>query len=98
MNENKTKNKEMTYYDSVTGKPVFIAPRGRTHDEFIEETQRIGWLSFTEREVVWENVRCMVSGEVVGVNGSHLGHLIPQNDEVRYVISLVSVAGYPWKN
>ena len=26
---------EITYYDSVTGKPLFIAPRGRTVQEFI---------------------------------------------------------------
>ena len=26
---------EITYYDSVTGKPLFIAPRGRTVQQFI---------------------------------------------------------------
>jgi len=29
---------EVTYYDSVTGKPLFIAPRGRTFDAFLEES------------------------------------------------------------
>ena len=27
----------VTHYDSVTGKPLFTAPRGRTIDQFIEE-------------------------------------------------------------
>ena len=29
---------ETTYYDSVTGKPLFIAPRGRTFEEFKKES------------------------------------------------------------
>jgi hypothetical protein len=29
------KTKETTYYDSVTGKPLFVAPRGRSFEEFV---------------------------------------------------------------
>ena len=33
------KTKETTYYDSVTGKPLFIAPRGRSFEAFIKESK-----------------------------------------------------------
>ena len=46
-----------TYYDSVTGKPLFVAPIGRTMDEFLAESNVHGWPSFRDSEVVWENTR-----------------------------------------
>ena len=33
--EELAKGSEITFYDSVTGKPLFIAPRGRTVEAFI---------------------------------------------------------------
>ena len=51
------RNVETTYYDSVTGKPAFIAPRGRTFEEFAKESKAHGWPSFRDSEVVWDNVR-----------------------------------------
>lgn len=69
--------KETTYYDSVTGKPLFIAPRGRSFEEFVKESKSHGWPSFRDEEVVWENVRCLRDGEAVSVDGTHLGHNIP---------------------
>ncbi len=30
---------EVTYFDSVTGKPLFVAPRGRTFEEFVVESK-----------------------------------------------------------
>ena len=50
---------EITYYDSVTGKPLFIAPRGRSVEQLIEESRHHGWPSFRDQEVVWDNVRCL---------------------------------------
>ena len=84
-----------TYYDSVTGKPLFIAPKGRTMDEFIKESKAHGWPSFRDDEVVWENVRCLKNGEAVSVDGTHLGHNLPDSSGNRYCINLVSVAGNP---
>jgi hypothetical protein len=40
------RNGETTYYDSVTGKPLFIAPRGRTFQDFEKESLSHGWPSF----------------------------------------------------
>ena len=30
---------EITYYDSVTGKPLFYSPRGRSWDAFVKESK-----------------------------------------------------------
>merc|ERR1711974_58794 len=58
--------KPTIYYDSVTGLPLYVAPIGRTMDEFITESVSHGWPSFRQEEVVWENVRVLKgSGEVV---------------------------------
>lgn len=86
---------EITFYDSNTGKPLFIAPRGRTFDEFLVESRRHGWPSFRDDEVVWDNVRVLEDGESVSVDGTHLGHNLPDSKGNRYCINLVSVAGQP---
>ena len=91
------RTKETTYYDSVTGKPLFIAPRGRTFEEFEQESRDHGWPSFRDEEVVWENVRCVPGGEAVSTTGTHLGHNLPDRKGNRYCINLVSVAAMPPK-
>ena len=64
----------LTFYDSVTGKPLFVAPIGRSPQEFLAESALHGWPSFRDQEVVWENVRVLrKSGETVSVDGTHLG-------------------------
>ena len=84
----------MTFNDSVTGKPLFVAPVGRTKEEFLAESAYHGWPSFRDEEVVWENVRVLRrSGETVSVDGTHLGHNLPDKKGNRYCINLVSVAG-----
>lgn len=86
----------ITFYDSVTGKPLFVAPIGRSADEFLRESEVHGWPSFRDEEVVWENVRVLKgSGETVSVDGTHLGHNLPDRKGNRYCINLVSVAGKP---
>ena len=86
---------EVTYYDSATGKPLFVAPRGRTLDNFLEESERHGWPSFRASEVNWEHVRVLPDGECVSVDGTHLGHNIPDTHGARFCINLVSVSGMP---
>mmetsp|Transcript_23921 Transcript_23921/g.31773 ORF Transcript_23921/g.31773 Transcript_23921/m.31773 type:complete len:162 (+) Transcript_23921:149-634(+) len=86
---------EITFYDSNTGKPLFIAPRGRTMKEFLDESLAHGWPSFRDEEAVWANVRCLPNGEAVSVDGTHLGHNLPDRKGSRYCINLVSVAGRP---
>lgn len=86
----------VTFYDSNTGKPLFVAPIGRTADDFIAESQVHGWPSFRDTEVVWDNVRVLKnSGETVSIDGTHLGHNLPDKKGNRYCINLVSVAGSP---
>lgn len=86
---------DITFYDSNTGKPLFYAPRERTWESFVRESQSHGWPSFRDSEVNWEYVRCLPDGECVSVDGTHLGHNLPDGSGNRYCINLVSVAGYP---
>jgi len=84
------------YYDSVTGKPLFVAPLGRSVDDFLKESNVHGWPSFRDEEVVWDNVRVLSStGETVSADGTHLGHNLPDGKGNRYCINLVSIAGRP---
>lgn len=86
---------QTVYYDSVSGKPLFVAPVGRSFEEFARESDSHGWPSFRDQEVVWENMRILPDGESVSVDGTHLGHNIPDRAGNRYCINLVSVAGRP---
>jgi len=90
---------ETTFYDSVTGKPLFIAPKGRTLTEFIDETKKSGWPSFREEELVTENVVELPNGEMVSSDGTHLGHNLPGMAGYaagnRYCINLSSISGNP---
>ena len=81
---------------SVTGKPLFVAPINRSAEDFINESKVHGWPSFRDDEVVWDNVRVLRgSGETVGIDGTHLGHNLPDRKGNRYCINLVSIAGKP---
>lgn len=86
---------EITFYDSNTGKPLFVAPKGRSLDDFYKESQVHGWPSFRDSEVVWDNVRVLPNGEAVSLAGTHLGHNLPDATGNRYCINLVSIAGNP---
>eukprot|EP00421_Protoceratium_reticulatum_P026698 CAMPEP_0168480202 /NCGR_PEP_ID=MMETSP0228-20121227/63870_1 /TAXON_ID=133427 /ORGANISM="Protoceratium reticulatum, Strain CCCM 535 (=CCMP 1889)" /LENGTH=184 /DNA_ID=CAMNT_0008496523 /DNA_START=5 /DNA_END=559 /DNA_ORIENTATION=- len=85
---------EITFYDSVCGLPLFVAPRGRSWEAFLRESRAHGWPSFRDEEVVTENVRVLRDGETVSITGTHLGHNLPDGRN-RYCINLVAVAGPP---
>jgi peptide methionine sulfoxide reductase MsrB len=84
-----------TFYDSVTGRPLFVAPRGRSFEEWERESRAHGWPSFRDEEVVWDDVRVLPDGEAVSLAGTHLGHNLPDKKGNRYCINLCSVAGRP---
>ena len=84
---------EMTVYDSVSGQPLFVFPRGRSYADFVEESTMHGWPSFRDEEVVWANVRILSDGETVSTRGTHLGHNLPDWHGNRYCINLVCIAG-----
>lgn len=75
---------------SVTGKPLFVAPRGRNAEQFLNESSNYGWLSFRDTEVIWDNVR-VIRGrdEIVSVDGTHLGHNFPDGRGNRLVLVTV---------
>ena len=89
------RNGETTYYDAVSGLPLFVAPRGRSFAAFEAESRSHGWPSFRDSEVIWDNVRVLPDGEAVSLAGTHLGHNLPDRSGNRYCINLVSVAGKP---
>ena len=86
---------EITFYDSNSGEPLFFAPRGRSYEQFVRESKGHGWPSFRDDEVNWERVRVLPDGETVSIDGTHLGHNLPDRNGNRYCINLVSVAGKP---
>jgi len=85
----------MDFYDSNSGKLLFSAPKGRTMEEFLVESRAHGWPSFRDDEVNWDFVRILPDGETVSLDGTHLGHNLPDRRGNRYCINLVSVAGNP---
>jgi len=85
--------KTLTFYDSNTGNPLFEAPKGRTWEDFIDESIKHGWPSFRDEEVIWDNVRCMKNGETVSIQGTHLGHDLPDKQGSRHCINLICIAG-----
>ena len=86
---------ETVFYDSVCGVPLFIAPRGRTFDEFKQESLKHGWPSFRPEELVSENVIIHNDGRMESVCKTHLGHNLPSGGVDRYCIDLVCMAGEP---
>lgn len=85
-----------SYYDSNSGQELFKAPIGRSFEAFLEESKAHGWPSFRDEEVNWNFVRVLPDGECVSIDGTHLGHNIPDSHgKNRYCINLVSVAGQP---
>mmetsp|Transcript_15612 Transcript_15612/g.23655 ORF Transcript_15612/g.23655 Transcript_15612/m.23655 type:complete len:187 (+) Transcript_15612:175-735(+) len=95
LQEVKGLKKAIKFYDSNTGKLLFTAPLGRTWDEFLDESHHHGWPSFRDDEVNWDLVRVLPNGETVSVDGTHLGHNLPDKKGNRFCINLVSVAGNP---
>lgn len=61
--------------------------------DFYEESLDHGWPSFRDEEVNWEYVRVLPNGETVSVDGTHLGHNLPDRKGNRYCINLVCIAG-----
>lgn len=90
-----SEEKPVTFYDSNTGKALFTAPVGRSWREFLIESRYHGWPSFRDAEVHWETVRMLPNGETVSIDGTHLGHNLPDRSGPRYCINLVSIAGNP---
>ena len=45
--------------------------------------------------LAWANVRCLQVGEAVCLNGTHLGHNLPDQSGNRHYINLLSVEGGP---
>ena len=84
---------EVHFTDLATGKLLFVAPRNRSWQAFVDESRHHGWPSFRDAEIVTENVRVLRDGETVSVDGTHLGHNLPDGNGNRYCINLACVSG-----
>jgi len=85
--------RQLMFFDSVTSKKLFRAPIGRSFESFLTECKKLGYISFRDNEVMWENVRVLVNGNVVSVDGTFLGRVAPDKDGNRYAINLSAIAG-----
>ena len=83
----------MAFHDSVTGKKLFKAPINRDVNNFLRESEELGYLSFRDGEVDWNNVRILENGKIVSVDGSFLGMIAPDMSGNRYAINLSAVSG-----
>lgn len=86
---------ETIFYDSVCGIPLFVAPRGRSFEEFKKESLKHGWPSFRPEEIISENVIIHGDGRMESRCRTHLGHNLPEGGVDRYCIDLVCMAGEP---
>ena len=72
---------------------MFNIRNSRSINDFICESEKHGWPSFRDDEVSWENVRCLKNGETISIDGTHLGHNIPDKKGNRYCINILSISG-----
>ena len=93
--EGSGENKTTTFYDSVCGIPLFVAPKGRTLAEFEADTTEHGWPSFREEELVQGNSRVDSDGLVTSKCGTHLGSYLPDEKGPRWCLDLVCLSGRP---
>lgn len=82
----------------MCGIPLFIVPRGRTFEDFKNETTHHGWPSFHDEEIVKGNVVNETGGPGVrSACGTHLGDNLPEGGHNRYCLDLACVSGHPKK-
>eukprot|EP00295_Goniomonas_pacifica_P021594 CAMPEP_0175854706 /NCGR_PEP_ID=MMETSP0107_2-20121207/27511_1 /TAXON_ID=195067 ORGANISM="Goniomonas pacifica, Strain CCMP1869" /NCGR_SAMPLE_ID=MMETSP0107_2 /ASSEMBLY_ACC=CAM_ASM_000203 /LENGTH=240 /DNA_ID=CAMNT_0017170569 /DNA_START=46 /DNA_END=768 /DNA_ORIENTATION=- len=87
--------KQHIFFDSVCGKPLFIAPVGRSFDDWKDESTSHGWPSFRPEEGIADNVNIHYGGRMSSTCGTHLGHNLPDFSGPRYCIDLVCISGVP---
>ena len=89
--------REVTFYDTTSSKPLFVVPRNRTMGDFMVHSREQGYLTFNDEELVLDNLRQVrhSRGEIVSVDGAHLGHNNPAETGSRYHVNHVAVAGMP---
>jgi len=89
-------NGTTTFYDSVCGLPVFVAPQGRSMADFEADTTEHGWPSFRPAELVQGNSHIVnATGEVLSKCGTHLGSFLPDSRGARWCLDLSCLSGNP---
>ena len=87
---------QTTFYDSVCGEPLFVAPVNRTFEEWRAESVEHGWPSFRDAEVLPGALKIDKAGGIVYSKcGTHLGSFAPDEKGDRYCLDLVCLSGRP---
>ena len=58
---------------------MFKAPIDRSLQDFIRESEDLGFLSFRDKEVNWDKVRLLENGYLASTDGVFLGIRAPDN-------------------
>ena len=83
-----------TFFDSVCGLPLFVAPQNRTFQDWERDTNDHGWPSFRPPEIVTKNIVIDIDGQhVYSICGTYLGTYLPDAQGDRYCIDLCCIAG-----
>jgi len=86
-----------TFYDPVSGKPLFAAPQGRTFEEWKAESVEHGWPSFRDAEVVPDAIEIRENVVYSKVGGTRLGDNLPDDSGNRYCLDMCCLNGQPKK-
>lgn len=91
------RDESITFYDTSTGVPLFVAPRNRTMHHFLQESRDMGWLVFRDAEVELAHVRTLraTRGMLVSADGLRIGVNQPDEYTSRYIINIATIAGRP---
>ena len=63
----------------------------------MRESKAHGWPSFRDQEVNWDYVRVLPNGECISVDGTHLGHNLPDGSGNRYCIKCAPPTAAAWR-
>jgi len=89
-----------TFYDVVCGVPLFIAPIGRSFEEWEKETRDHGWPSFRTEEAIMSNIYVNKSTStnieyVYSSCGTYLGTNEADDKGDRFCMDLSCISGTP---
>lgn len=89
------RNATVTFYDSRCGIQLFVAPTGRTFQQFWADNDQLGWLSFRNEEALLDNLEERPGGDIISKcdPSERVGRNLPDDKGNRYSIGLSCTNG-----
>lgn len=85
-----------TFYECTCGLPLFVAPVGRSFDQWRNDCERNGQLEFQEEEIIKKNTKVLQSGDLVSICGRHVGKYTTSSTSGDvYVANIACISGSP---